>query len=73
MIAVQADGPPVDFSCLEQPTLDRSRGAGEPLDSPLGRLLKNALYASGGTRGMDRADVDKSALRLISMQTLPRR
>jgi hypothetical protein len=73
VIAVQAEGVPVDFSCLEQKTIHRTRGGTQgAIDSPLGRIFQNALYADGGNRGMDKADFDKSALQLLSWQTLPR-
>jgi hypothetical protein len=74
VIAVEAQSsqPPVDFGCLEQPTIEaiRTRGGEEPLDSPLGRLLKQALYAQGGTRGLDATDVSRHALRVISWQVV---
>ena len=55
-----------DFSFLEQPTLVQARGAGDNpgLDSPLGRLLQNAMYGQGGTRGLDSTDTAESRLML---------
>jgi hypothetical protein len=47
-----------NFSFLEQPTLERarsvgqSRGATRGIESPLGRLLQNAAYGHGSTRGL---------------------
>ena len=51
-----------DFSYLAQPGLERARGdlertrgangAEQALESPLGKLLRNALFADGTTRGL---------------------
>ncbi|MCC6418852.1 MAG: caspase family protein [Gemmataceae bacterium] len=77
VIAVRADGPPVDFTCLAQPTLERAeqaatRGAArQTLASPLGRLFQNALYARGATRGLDAEAIDNHALRLLSWRVVP--
>lgn len=80
IIAVQGEGAPVDFSCLAQPTLERAkvkvaaRGGGpDALASPLGQLFRNALYGGGvGRRGLGADDVDKYALKLLSLHTLDR-
>lgn len=61
-----------DFSFLEQPTLPQARGNGEDnpgLNSPLGRLLKNAMYGKGGTRGLDSGDAAEAHLMLQSWRT----
>jgi hypothetical protein len=79
VIAVRAEGEPIDFTCLAQPTLERAagdaarRGSGgkQAMDSPLGRVLQKALYAQGTARGLDTGDVDTSELRLISWQVRP--
>jgi Caspase domain len=58
-----------DFSFLEQETLALARGADAEnagLESPLGRLLKNAMYGEGGTRGLDSDDAAESQLTLQS-------
>jgi hypothetical protein len=59
-----------DFSFLQQATLPKARGARDPenpgLNSPLGRLLKNAMYGEGGTRGMDSNDATQAHLMLQS-------
>ncbi len=59
-----------DFSFLEQESLPLSRGADNDdnaaLVSPLGRLLKNAMYGEGGTRGVDNTDAAESQLLLQS-------
>jgi hypothetical protein len=77
VIAVKGEGQPIDFTCLEQPTLARAedvatRGAGRPaFGSPLGKLLRNALYAGGTTRGLDMEEVDSQVLRLLSWSVPP--
>ncbi|HEV2969682.1 MAG TPA: caspase family protein [Pirellulales bacterium] len=58
VIATKSEGQPIDFSVLEQSNLaavrGALRGAGDPtLDSPLGQLCQNALYGTGGTRGLE--------------------
>ncbi len=56
-IAVKSTGQAIDFSVLEQSNIaavhSAMRGAGDPtMDSPLGELFQNALYGTGGTRGL---------------------
>src|SRR5262249_6611107 len=65
LIAVRAGGQPVDFTVLEQPSLEQARknalrGAGA-LETPLGRLLQNALYGAGTTRGLERTVLNEYA------------
>ncbi len=58
-----------DFRFLEQQTLPKSRGGDDDnpaLASPLGRLLKNAMYGEGGTRGMETNDAVEAHLMLQS-------
>lgn len=69
-IAVRAEKVRQNFSCLEQPSLERVRGA-ESLSSPLGQLLQTALYGSGETRGLRRSQVDNYAIRLLPWMTVP--
>jgi Caspase domain len=79
VLAVRAVGQPVDFACLKQPTLERARQdesvRGGPqsrlLDSPLGKLLQNALYGEGTTRGAARDALDENTLMLLSWHILP--
>jgi hypothetical protein len=71
LIAVprQAGHQAPDFRFLEQQTLPKSRGGDDDnpaLDSPLGRLLKNAMYGAGGTRGMETNDAVEAHLMLQS-------
>ena len=63
-----------DFSCFEQETLTRARGGSEEnatLDSPLGKLLQNAMFGHGGMRGLDTADTAESQLLMQSWRVLP--
>jgi hypothetical protein len=76
LIAVKGEGPPIDFSCLAQRSLERAeaveRGIGRSsLATPLGRLLKSAVYAQGATRGLDLIDADAQVLRLLSWTVAP--
>ena len=74
VIAVKGEGQPVDFTCLAQPTLERAestRGADKSLSSPLGRLLKNAMYAQGASRGLDVVEADAQVFRLLSWSVQP--
>jgi hypothetical protein len=71
-IAVKADGPPVDFSGLSQSTLQQARGVDtESLHSPLGKLLQQAIYQEGATRGLDSGEIEESALRHMVWETRP--
>jgi hypothetical protein len=56
------------FDCLAQPALEaaRARGGAQALESPLGRLLKKAVYGDGETRGMVAEAVDETSVSLIS-------
>lgn len=72
-IVVRARGNemPISFACLAQPTLDQVRAQvrGNPdrsLDSPLGQLLQNALFAEGTTRALSRTSLQEHALWLAS-------
>lgn len=77
VIAVKAEGQPIDFTCLAQPTLEKAqesatRGGGkQPLNSRLGGLLRKALYAQGASRGLDIVEADTQVLRLLSWSVPP--
>jgi hypothetical protein len=77
VIAVKGEGQPIDFTCLAQPTLEKAqeaatRGAGkQAIDSPLGGLLKKAMYAQGASRGLDMVEADMQVLRLLSWSGPP--
>ena len=65
------DRPPVSFAWLAQTTLPRSRAVSA--GSPLHRLLSQAAFAEGGTRGaVSTGSGQTPALRLISWQTVPK-
>ena len=69
LIAVRGQGPSVDFSLLEQDSLEEAKSRGvtpEAMQSPLGMLMKSALYGDGKPRGLSRTDVDSSFMQLIS-------
>lgn len=69
-IAVKAGPRPVDFSVLEQPTLERtSLRSASALETPLGGLLQSALYGKGATRGIGSRHLNNYAVRLLSWQT----
>ncbi|HZZ26412.1 MAG TPA: caspase family protein [Pirellulales bacterium] len=72
LIAVprQAGNQAPDFSFLEQSTLPLMRGADDPeaasLESPLGKLLKNAMYENGTRGGAPVDDIIDTQLSLQS-------
>ena len=78
VIAVRADGLPVDLACLVEPSLEdakrstalRGNGQAAGLRSPLGDLLTGAMYA-GTTRGLDLNVVNRHDLRLVSWTVKP--
>lgn len=70
---------PVEFSWLEQPALARAkstaqtRGRGDSLQTPLGRLLATACYGEGGTRGLDQSNPGENAIfTILNWQTARR-
>jgi len=68
-IAVKAEGAPIDFSFLQQSSLDLTRSAdGYPrsMRTPLGELLKSSMYGAGHTRGLAPADSAKYLVRSLS-------
>jgi hypothetical protein len=80
VIAVEAKGQPIDFTCLAQPTLARARGHGRgqrSLQNPLGELLTHALYgvegghAKSATRGLEKPQIEKCAMHLLTWEAVP--
>ncbi len=74
LIAVPGVGQPIDFRMLDQPTLPIRRGndpAARALDSPLGQLLKNAMYGQGGRRGGDSRELGDHQIEVISWRVMP--
>jgi hypothetical protein len=70
VIAVRSEGAPIDFSWLEQPTIQQARSA---LDvkrggkrHPLDKLFQTAAYGEGHTRAMRRLDLQNYSIRSIS-------
>lgn len=61
----------VDFTCLEQVSLERTRGL-PALDTPLGELLRGAMDHDGDTRGLSRSRSSDHATKLITWWTLPK-
>jgi hypothetical protein len=57
---------PVDFTALVQPTLEAAHDADRAFSNPLGRLLKNAMFASGDARSADRDTLDEYRLEMFS-------
>ena len=63
---------PLDFTVLEQPTLPMVRGTrgGPALHSPLGELLKNAMYGQGGCRGGNAKELGDHQIEVISWRVM---
>ena len=74
-IAVKADREVVDFTCLTQPSLDslktRGNSAAMSFTSPLGQLLKHAVFADSPTRGLKRTAVKAHCLQLLTWEIQP--
>ena len=74
-IVVKADREVVDFTSLAQPSLETVKTRGGPahssLDSPLGQLLKHAVFAEGTTRGVKRTAVKAHRLQLLTWEVEP--
>lgn len=70
LIAVKSKARPIDFSCLEQPSIEyaQTRGGISALESPLGNLFKNALYQTGSTRGLSLEVIDDHSIQVLSWQ-----
>ena len=75
VIAVKSDREVVDFTCFAQPSLDALKTRGHSDDpsmtSPLGQLLKHAVFADGQTRGIKRAAVKGYSLELLTWEIKP--
>ncbi|MDX1946298.1 MAG: caspase family protein [Pirellulaceae bacterium] len=67
VIAVKGEGQNIDFTSLEQPSIEVARTRGpQAISSPLGQLMESALYGQGKTRGGSRSQVNDYAIRLFS-------
>ena len=75
-IVVKADGEVVDFTSLAQPSLEavKTRGGrdGKNRESPLGELLKQAVFADGKTRGVKRTAIKSHRLQLLTWEVEPK-
>jgi hypothetical protein len=81
LIATRGEGQPLDFSALEQPTLETTRNGDDELprwlrdealrDSGLCRLLRTSMYGTGVTRGFDEVEVGRHSVRMVSWQVVP--
>jgi hypothetical protein len=77
-LAVQASGPPVDFTALAQPTLAlaksvRTQRGPAAAGSNLSRLLEDSLFASAvarPTRGLGRAESEQCATSILTWETV---
>jgi hypothetical protein len=78
VVAVKGTGgPPVDFSSLALPTLEEARAAErtrgvEVPDSPLKRMLHQALYTGGSVRGATSDELNEYRLNLRSWRVVPK-
>ena len=77
VIAVKADGQPVDFTWLAQKSLEQARAVGLRRgglanDNPLGQLFEQALFGAGQTRGLKTASARTVAVQAVSWQSVPR-
>ncbi len=72
VIAVASKGQPLEFSWLAQESIEqvatRSSQA-KSLESPIGELLQNAMFASGTTRGYGTIDAKDVSVRVLTWQT----
>ncbi len=68
-IVVRGERQPVDFSLLEQPSLEtaKTRGANDSaLATPLGKLLSSGVFGAGSTRGVVRRQTQDYGANVIS-------
>ena len=79
VVAVKGTGgQPVEFSALAMPTLEaaqaseRTRGASKGPATPLGRLLYQAMFKGGATRGAAPDELDEYRLDLHSWRVAPK-
>lgn len=72
-IAVKSQREVMDFTCLTQTGIDRTRGstADATLNSPLGQLLNHAVLSGSATRGLKQTAVKAHCLKLISLEIQP--
>jgi len=77
VIALKAEGQPVDFTWLAQKSLEQARAVGLTRggfandDNPLGPLFQKALFGTGQTRGLKTANTSSVAVQAVSWQSTP--
>jgi len=79
VIATKANGQPVDFSLLEQPTLEqalnkagtRSGAFAQSLDTPLGKLLQRGMFGEGQSRGATWQQIEDYVVFAVSFNVRP--
>ena len=76
IVAVRATGQPIDFTWLAQDSIEQARSSGATrsatagsLDSPLGQLLQQAMYAGGTVRGATAAQAGDAVIDVVSWRT----
>lgn len=76
VVAVRATGQPMDFTRLAQESIEQVRGSGATrsaaagsLETPLGALLQQAMYAGGNVRGVTAAEAGDAAIEVVSWRT----
>ena len=74
IIAMKAQGPPVDFNWLAQPTLQRARSTAAVRgdQSPLGQLLEFVSYRAGGMRGLTAQEDAACSIQMLSWNVVPK-
>jgi hypothetical protein len=75
IIALKADGPPVDFSWLAQNSVAQARSLVSQRgtansDQPLNQLFQQALFAQGKTRGLKMSESAGVSVRAISWKSV---
>ncbi len=73
-IVVRGQRQPVDFSILEQPSIQTGRTRGfedDALSTPLGELFRSAMYGEGATRGVDKTRVQDYGVTVVSWRIEP--
>ena len=69
-IAIRSGVERQDFTCLEQESLGQTRG-GTLMKTPLGNLLRSAVYGDSAKRGLKRAEVSDYRMVVLPWTTVP--
>lgn len=72
-IAVKSQREVMDFTCLTQIGIDKTRGDSDDttLNSPLGQLLNHAVLSGSATRGLKQTSVKAHCMKLVSLEIQP--